>query len=209
MEHPDWIDVDALQSVIEASVNGENRFLVAIAGPPGSGKSTIAENLAQRLGTSAAVLPMDGFHLENDRLIDMGLLHRKGAPETFDAEGFVELVESLKDNERVAYPTFDRVADRTVPKGGSIEKKTRIILVEGNYLLLNDAPWSKLRHLFDLTVSLVVDRDELSSRLTQRWIDHGLSPDAARERAEGNDMINVDTVLNNSLDPNFILRSGS
>ena len=206
---PKWIDADELLSIIEKSADGKNRFLVAIAGPPGSGKSTIAEILEKRLGTSAAVLPMDGFHLENDRLTEMGLLHRKGAPETFDAEGFVELVASLRDHETVHFPTFDRATDRTVPKSGCIEAMTKIILVEGNYLLLDRPPWSELPQLFDLSVCLVVDRDELKSRLIQRWIDHGLSKRSAHERAEANDMINADLIADNLLEPTCFLRSAA
>lgn len=193
---------------METRSEGNGRILVALAGPPGSGKSTLAANLAARLGPSAAVLPMDGFHLENDRLQEMGLLHRKGAPETFDAEGFVRLLRNLRTKDSVPYPTFDRDADRTVPGAGQIGKDMRIVLVEGNYLLLKSPPWSDLAGIFDLTVRIDINRDELEARLVARWLDHGLPADEARARAVGNDMRNVDLVEENSLAPDFSLRTG-
>jgi len=183
----------------------QNRILVAIAGPPGSGKSTVAADLATHLGPSAAVLPMDGFHLDNDRLQQMGLLHRKGAPETFEAEGFAALLQDVRNQGAVSFPIFDRDADRTVCDAGRIGKDTRIVLVEGNYLLLTTPPWSSLIGLFDLTVRLVLGRDELEARLIARWLEHGLPPDDARARALGNDMKNADFVAENSFEADFAL----
>lgn len=202
------ITEEGLVREIEARSGNRERILVALAGPPGSGKSTLAGRLAERLGPSAAVLPMDGFHLENDRLQQMGLLHRKGAPETFDGDGFVALLDRLRSGESVPYPAFDRVADRTVPGAGRIDRAVRIVLVEGNYLLLNHPPWSELEGLFDLTVRIEVDRDELEARLVERWLAHGLAPDAARARATGNDMRNVDLVEKNSRAADFSIRTG-
>ena len=190
---------------IEKRAEGRDRILVAVVGPPGSGKSTLAADLAARLGPSAAVLPMDGFHLDNDRLRQMGLFHRKGAPETFDAEGFVSLMRRILAGGDVPYPTFDRVADRTVPDAGCIDGSTRIVLVEGNYLLLNIPPWSELAGLFDLTARLDVPRDLLEARLIARWRDHGLPPDDAKARTLNNDMVNADFVLANSFAPDLIL----
>ena len=189
------------------ALSGQGRKLIAIAGAPGSGKSTLAEDLADQLGPTAAVMPMDGFHLDNDTLHAMDLFHRKGAPETFDADGFVSLIKRLRDKDTVPYPTFDRDADRTVPDGGQINETTRIVLVEGNYLLLNQSPWDSLAGLFDMTVRLVVDHETLAARLITRWIDHGLSPENARDRALGNDMVNVRYVDAHSFDPDYMIRS--
>ena len=189
------------------TLSGRDRKLIAIAGAPGSGKSTLAEDLAHQLGPTAAVMPMDGFHLDNDTLHTMDLFHRKGAPETFDADGFVALIKRLRGEDTVPYPTFDRDADRTVPDGGQINETTRIMLVEGNYLLLNQSPWDSLAGLFDMTVRLVVDHETLAARLITRWIDHGLSPENARDRALGNDMVNVRYVDAHSFDPDYVIRS--
>ena len=189
------------------TLSGQDRKLIAIAGAPGSGKSTLAEDLAHQLGPTAAVMPMDGFHLDNDTLHAMELFHRKGAPETFDADGFVALIKRLRGEDTVPYPTFDRDADRTVPDGGQINETTRVVLIEGNYLLLNQSPWDSLAGLFDMTVRLVVDHETLAARLITRWIDHGLSPENARDRALGNDMVNVRYVDAHSFDPDYVIRS--
>lgn len=202
------ITQEALINEIQSRAADQDRFLVAIAGAPGSGKSTLAAGLAARLGVSAAVLPMDGFHLENDQLQRMGLMHRKGAPETFDAESFVKLLRNVRRKGAVPYPTFDREADRTIANGGRIAEDTRIVLVEGNYLLLKTPPWSDLAGLFDLTVRLQVSRTELETRLISRWLEYGLPPKDARARALNNDMRNVGFVEENSRGPDYTLETG-
>lgn len=184
---------------------GTARVLVAVAGPPGSGKSTFAEHLADRLGPTAAVLPMDGFHLDNTTLRELGLFERKGAPETFDAEGFIALVKALRREADLSYPTFDRGADATVPDGGRIDQTSKIILIEGNYLLLDRPPWSDIDNLVDLSVFLEVPRAQLLSRLIRRWRAHGLSEADAAARAMGNDMRNVDVVNDTLRTPDFII----
>lgn len=198
--------MERLVQDIETRALARMRSLIAVAGPPGSGKSTLSDYLATRLGPSAQVLPMDGFHLENEELEQRGLLHRKGAPETFDAAGFVRLVRSLHGDAEVSYPTFDRDADRTVPEGGTISKDTKIVLIEGNYLLLKASPWIELAPLFDMTIQLDVDRDVLEKRLIKRWLDQGMPRAAARARAAENDMRNVDLVLQNASNAEFVLR---
>lgn len=150
-----------------------------------------------------------GFHLDNKILHARGLFERKGAPETFDAAGFVALMRKVRAGDHVTYPTFDRENDCTVPDEGEIAKETKFIVVEGNYLLLNSEPWSELTELFDVTVRLDVPRGELQKRLIARWIDHGLSLQKARERALGNDMVNVDYVLNNSRAADFVIRASA
>lgn len=197
------ISVEQLAKEITDRATGEGRFVVAVAGPPGAGKSTLSEALVDQLGDIAAVLPMDGFHMDNADLIELGLLPRKGAPETFHAEAFGKLLSDVRTQDTVDYPTFDRSMDRTVPNGGRIEPTTRIIVAEGNYLLLKDKPWDQLAALFDMTVLLDVPRDVLEARLIQRWLDHGMSEADAIARARGNDMVNVDTVINRSGTPDF------
>lgn len=196
-----------ITQIIKSRSAGKSRFLVAIAGAPGSGKSTLAEHLAKKLGSCAVVLPMDGFHLDNERLSKRGLLHRKGAPETFDADGFLQKVKSVRSLGVVTFPGFDRNADRTVPNAGIIDESHTITLVEGNYLLLNRSPWSELKNLFDLTVFVDVPRKELEARLVQRWLDHGLASRQAKHRMQENDLRNADDVISNSLDADVIYRS--
>ena len=199
-------NIDDLIKIIVHLSAAKSRFVVAIAGPPGSGKSTLSDHLAKCLGPSAKVLPMDGFHLDNNRLQEMGLLNRKGAPETFNALGLVELMRKMRNCGTFLYPTFDRKEDRTIPNSGCITLEDRIVLVEGNYLLLKTAPWSELSQFFDLTVALDVCFDTLQSRLIDRWISYGFSEPRAREKALSNDMVNVTYVQNNSCEADYSLK---
>jgi pantothenate kinase len=125
---------------------------------------------------------MDGFHLDNTELDRLGLRGVKGAPETFDADGFVRLVERLRHSDSpVSVPSFDRIADRTIDAAFTVEPDDRIVIVEGNYLLLDSAPWGDLRGLFDLAGYIDVDPDARVARLVARHVRHGRSPDEARE----------------------------
>lgn len=195
-----------LAQVIAEKSRDKTRFVVAIAGAPGSGKSTLAKALAAELD-QATVLPMDGFHRDNEELIALGRLNRKGAPDTFDAEGFVELVRRLRQSKSLIYPTFDRTLDKTVPNGGRLQSETRIVLVEGNYLLLNIPPWTALADLFDMTVWLDEDRYTLKTRLVQRWRDQGLSEAEALAQALGNDIKNADFAIEHSRLPGVVVVS--
>lgn len=171
---------------------GAGRFIVAIAGPPGAGKSTLAAAVVAALGPGARLVPMDGFHYDNAVLIARGLLPRKGAPETFDAAGFVALIRRLRTDEaEVAIPVFDRAADLGRAGAEVVRPEDRILIIEGNYLLLDEPPWDALAPLFDLTVALEVAEEELERRLVRRWRDHGLSPEAAEQRARSNDLPNA------------------
>lgn len=173
------------------------RFIVAIAGPPASGKSTRAEALADLFPQgSAVVVPMDGFHFD-DRVLDQrGLRSRKGAPETFDFAGFAMLLRRLKSREAdVAIPVFDRNLEISRAGAAIVGSGAKFILVEGNYLLLDEEPWSSLADLFDFAIFVDVPRDELERRLVERWREHGRPDDAARKWIAENDLPNVDRVL--------------
>lgn len=173
------------------------RFVVAIAGPPGAGKSTISEQLQALLPeNSAVVVPMDGFHYDNVVLDELGLRHRKGAPETFDLGGLEALLKRIKAGEpNIAVPVFDRSVELSRAGAALIGEDRKFVLVEGNYLLLDEAPWTSLAPLFDFTIFLDVPREELERRLLQRWQDHGRSDEEGRNWVAINDMPNVDRVL--------------
>jgi len=175
------------------------RALVAIAGAPGSGKSTLAERLVQGLGARAALVPMDGFHLDNRVLGPRGLLPRKGAPESFDAAGFVHMVGRLATEEEVMIPVFDRDRDIAISGAAVVGPDVQVAVIEGNYLLLDEAPWSGLQPLWDVTVMLDVPMDELRRRLVQRWIDHDHTPEQAEARALSNDLPNAERVVRDSV----------
>ena len=178
------------------------RMLVALAGPPACGKSSLALALAQALtiaGLAAEVVPMDGFHLDNRLLSERGLLHLKGAPETFDAEGFIATVKRMKSDPQVYFPIFDRTRDLAVAGAGKLAPDTRVAVIEGNYLLFDQAPWRKLAGLWDLSLFLQLSETSLRDRLIRRWQGHGLDPEAATARAEANDLPNARRILANRL----------
>lgn len=189
------MEAHRLAEEIRARAAGRDRLIAGIAGAPGSGKSTLAETLRQDLaagGASVAVVPMDGFHFDDALLSARGLLARKGAPETFDVAGFSHLLRRLKARERdVAIPVFDRSIEIARAGAAIVAAETQIILVEGNYLLLDEAPWDGLAGAFDLTVWRDVPVGELERRLVQRWLDHGFPPDRARDKALSNDIPNA------------------
>lgn len=186
------------------------RHLVAIAGAPGSGKSTLADQLAEALraaGQSVSVVPMDGFHLDNAILQARGMLHRKGAPETFDAAGFARMIDALTQRQDVVIPTFDRARDIAIAGARIVPADADVIVVEGNYLLFDDPAWAPLADLWSLSVRLDVPFEVLRARLVQRWLDNGYDADAAVQKAEGNDLPNARRILDHALDADVVLSS--
>ena len=184
----------------------EGRRLVALAGPPGAGKSTTARELASRL-PSAAILAMDGYHYDDGVLRARGLLPRKGAPETFDVGGLAHMMDRLRecDEDEVAVPVFDR--DIEVSRGSAfvIGRDVRIILVEGNWLLLHRAPWSALRDRFDLSVWIDVPMEEIERRLRRRWERYGFDAAAMAAKMDGNDLPNARDAVENSVPADLTL----
>jgi pantothenate kinase len=196
-----------------AACSGE-RILVAVAGPPGAGKSTLAEALAASLNRakpeSAAVIPMDGFHYDDAVLEHRGLRSRKGSPATFDVDGFRHLLARLKarDEAEVAVPVFDRALEISRAAARIVPASLRILIVEGNYLLLQDPPWNALCPLFDLTVMITEPRAVLEQRLLDRWRSFGFDETTARAKVSGNDLPNVDHVLAHSNRPGMVIGAG-
>jgi fructokinase len=182
------------------------RILVAIAGAPGAGKSTLAEALVDRLGPQAALVPMDGFHLDNAILDARGRRFAKGSPDTFDVAGFESLLQRLKAGGEVIVPVFDRYIDVSRGSARVVPPEARIIVTEGNYLLLREAPWDRLAALWDLTVVLDVPVAELERRLIARWHHHGLSDEDARRRAYDNDIPNARRVTDGSVAADIVIR---
>lgn len=179
-----------------------------MAGPPASGKSTFAEALAAALaegGRSACVVPMDGFHLDDRVLRARDLLPRKGAPETFDAAGFARLVAALGQGGEVIHPVFDRAREIAIAGAGVVPASCDLVVVEGNYLLLDEPAWRGLAAHWALTVFLHVPEEELRRRLLDRWRGHGLDEAAARAKAEGNDIPNGLRVVRGSREADVTL----
>ena len=189
------------------------RYLVALAGPPASGKSTLAEALAEQLNQThpnrAAIIPMDGFHYDDAVLEARGDRPRKGAPHTFDVGGFAHLLGRLKANmePEVAIPLFDRQLEVARAGAAIIPQEVELLLVEGNYLLLDRAPWDQLFAQFDLTVMIDVSEAELRRRLSQRWEALGFDAEAVALKVEENDLPNGQAVLHHSRAATFLIAS--
>ncbi len=176
------IESTHLSSWILEQSAGADRYLFGIVGPPGSGKSTLAAILGGELG--APVVPMDGFHLSNAELDERGLLDVKGAPETFAANAFVDLVRALRrSTEVVLCPTFDRTIEEPIPDQVRVVPSDPVVIVEGNYLLLEEVPWNELAGLFDAVAYLDVSNDVRVDRLVARHVESG------RVRSEALDFV--------------------
>ncbi|MGK6311613.1 nucleoside triphosphate hydrolase [Neorhizobium sp. DT-125] len=196
------MNLDEIAETVIARAGGKRRFVVAIAGPPGAGKSTLADALHQALlarGETAEVLPMDGFHMDNGILAARGLLRRKGAPETFDVRGFADILRAVRQaDEEVLVPVFDRSREIAIASARPISPETRIVLAEGNYLLIDAAPWSRLADFFDLTIFVGPEEEVLRERLTARWVHYGLDEAAIAWKLDGNDLPNGRFIIANS-----------
>ncbi|MBB3946821.1 pantothenate kinase [Rhizobium skierniewicense] len=195
--------LDAMADDIVKRASDHTRFIVAIAGPPGAGKSTLADALhgeLTRRGEKAEVLPMDGFHLDNGILQACGLFARKGAPETFDVRGFADIVAAVrKADQEVLVPVFDRSREIAIASARAIAPDTRFIVAEGNYLLLNEEPWVHLKSSYDFSIFVGPSVKVLEQRLRDRWIGYGLDEAGIIAKLYENDLPNGKRVVENSV----------
>jgi len=190
----------------------DRRFILGIAGPPASGKSTLAAALRDALDAGwatdagsevAAIAALDGFHYDDQVLHARGHRLRKGAPFTFDAEGFEAMLGRLAASPRaaVAVPVFDRDLELSRAAGAVVEPHHRIVITEGNYLLFDDERWRDARARLDFSVFLDVPADELHRRLLCRWRAHGYGLAQAKEKVQANDLVNARLVAGRSVEP--------
>ena len=186
------VDSDRLGEWIRERSRHHARFLFGLAGSPGSGKSTLARRLADDL--DAPLVPMDGFHLPNAALDERGLRSVKGSPHTFDCDGFVAAMRLLRSGTDVSLPTFDRVTDEPEPDSLQVDGTATVVLVEGNYLLLESPPWRELTSIFAAVGHLQVEHDVRVRRLIDRHVAYGKRPDDARHFVATSDEVNAERV---------------
>lgn len=191
-------DMDGLIRRAQALAATGSRRLLGICGAPGAGKSTLAERLVTALGERAVLVGMDGFHLAQRELRRLGREQRKGAPDTFDAAGYVDLIRRLRGNgpdradaETVYAPEFRRELEEPIGSAVPVAPEVPLVITEGNYLLLDDSPWSALRALLHEVWFLAPDESVRIARLVERHRRYGRSEAEAHDRAHGSDQVNA------------------
>lgn len=178
----------------------DGRIAVGLTGGPGVGKSTLAVKLVEALNAadpgSSAYVPMDGFHMRHAKLVGLGTVKDKGAPHTFEGAAFAEFLAGVKAaSGPVSGPGYSREIEDVVVDAFIVPAGVRVLVVEGNYLLLANAPWWQVRPLLDLAVFIDVPRDTVKARLLKRHAEHGLfSEERNREHVERVDLANYDLV---------------
>jgi pantothenate kinase len=189
---------------------GGRRALLGITGPPGGGKSTLAAAIAVELGDQAVLVGMDGFHLAQAELERLGRAARKGAPDTFDAAGYVALLRRLRDaSEDVVYaPEFRREIEEPINAAVAVPRDVPLVITEGNYLLVDEGPWRHVRDLLDETWYVVQDESTRVELLIARHIAFGKDPDFARDWVLRSDERNAQLVATTRERADALVRVG-
>lgn len=179
---------------IHGLLEGGQRKLLGIVGPPGAGKSTLALALQREFADVSQVVPMDGFHLADVELRRLGRCGRKGAPDTFDSAGYAALLRRLRSqgHDEVVYaPEFRREIEEPIAGAVPVLPQTQLVITEGNYLLLDDGPWAQVASLLDDVWYVDVDDSLRTDRLQQRHQQFGFSRQEAMDWVAGTDEPNA------------------
>lgn len=176
-------DFDSLVERARVLADSGQRRILGIAGAPASGKGRLANRIKSALGSSAVVVPMDGFHLAQVQLRRLGKLDRKGAPDTFDAAGYVALLRRIREHndETVYAPKFHRKIEESYASAIAVPPDVTLVITEGNYLLLDREPWSQVRELLDQAWFLASADALRVERLITRHMRHGMTTEQARD----------------------------
>lgn len=184
----------ARDRILELKETVNSRVLIGIVGKPGAGKSTVTAKLKELLPASETkVLSQDGYHLSNSQLQELGRTDRKGAPDTFDPQSFTNLLKRVAQDSQneIYFPIFHREIEESIAAEGVITPETKIVLVEGNYLLLRSHGWGDVATYLDETWYLKIDDELRLKRLVARHIEFGKEPDFAHAWAHGTDEVNA------------------
>lgn len=179
---------------VSALLDSPHRFILGVVGKPGVGKSTFTQSLNEHLTNDlVAILPMDGFHMSNEKLIEIGRRDRKGAPDTFDVDDFAKCLADVRDSHGsdIRFPIFEREIEASIPDAGVIPAHAKLVVVEGNYLLHDNFGWEKIGNFLDESWYLDVDDELRMQRLIARHIQFGKTPEAADEWSRGTDEVNA------------------
>jgi pantothenate kinase len=200
---------DAIERARALAARGR-RTLLGITGPPGGGKSTLAQAIADELGDRARLVGMDGFHLAQVELVRLGRQDRKGALDTFDGAGYAALLRRLRDaTEDVVYaPAFRREIEEPINAAVAVPQDVPLVITEGNYLLVDQGPWAQVRELLDEAWYVVQDEETRLRLLIARHIEFGKEPDFAREWVLRSDERNAELIATTRPRADAVVRIG-
>ena len=189
------MSIGLLVEQIQSLLAGQSpRTLIGIVGKPGAGKSTVVEEIQKKYAANeVSIIPMDGFHLSNEELITLGRRDRKGAPDTFDVDGFTSLLRRVKLNYQSEhkFPIFHREIESSMADEGLVPKESRVVVIEGNYLFSKDHNWAAVFPMLDHTWFIEIDDEVRIKRLIARHIRYGKTPIEAENWSRGSDETNA------------------
>ena len=204
------ISNEEAKAIVVECASASTRTIIGIIGKPGGGKSTLSKYLLKGMDpTLVSVVPMDGFHLSNKVLKELGRSDRKGAQDTFDVKGFTALIQRIKMDgaEPIYYPIFDRSIEESIAAQGVVYPSTRVVIVEGNYLMHDRDGWQEISPLLDQSWYAFLDEDVRISRLISRHIAFGKDPESAKAWAKGSDQVNAELIELGVERCDFLIRS--